>query len=45
MTARYLIVVRTITSLAKTMCDGRPPDGTFDLFAVEGGTAAFALLA
>jgi aspartate 4-decarboxylase len=26
--------------LAKTMCDGRPPAGTFDLFAVEGGTAA-----
>src|SRR5262245_3446168 len=26
--------------LVKTMCDGRPPAGTFDLFAVEGGTAA-----
>jgi aspartate 4-decarboxylase len=26
--------------LAKTMCDDRPPPGTFDLFAVEGGTAA-----
>jgi aspartate 4-decarboxylase len=26
--------------LVKTMCDERPPDGTFDLFAVEGGTAA-----
>jgi aspartate 4-decarboxylase len=26
--------------LDKTMCDGRPPAGTFDLFAVEGGTAA-----
>jgi aspartate 4-decarboxylase len=26
--------------LAKTMCDDRPPAGTFDLFAVEGGTAA-----
>ena len=26
--------------LDKTMCDGRPPQGTFDLFAVEGGTAA-----
>src|SRR5262245_31260145 len=26
--------------LAKTMCDERPPAGTFDLFAVEGGTAA-----
>jgi aspartate 4-decarboxylase len=26
--------------LVKTMCDERPPAGTFDLFAVEGGTAA-----
>jgi len=26
--------------LMKTMCDDHPPDGTFDLFAVEGGTAA-----
>jgi aspartate 4-decarboxylase len=26
--------------LVKTMCDDRPPAGTFDLFAVEGGTAA-----
>lgn len=26
--------------LAKTMCDERPPAGAFDLFAVEGGTAA-----
>ena len=26
--------------LAKTMCDGRPPAGRLDLFAVEGGTAA-----
>lgn len=26
--------------LHKEMCDGRPPPGTFDLFAVEGGTAA-----
>ena len=26
--------------LVKTMCDGRPPPGKFDLFAVEGGTAA-----
>lgn len=26
--------------LAKTMCNERPPEGTFDLFAVEGGTAA-----
>lgn len=26
--------------LEKTMCDGKPPEGRFDLFAVEGGTAA-----
>ena len=26
--------------LVKTMCDDRPPEGAFDLFAVEGGTAA-----
>ncbi|HYI97471.1 MAG TPA: bifunctional aspartate transaminase/aspartate 4-decarboxylase [Bryobacteraceae bacterium] len=26
--------------LIKTMCDDRSPGGTFDLFAVEGGTAA-----
>jgi aspartate 4-decarboxylase len=26
--------------LAKVMCDGRPPPGRFDLYAVEGGTAA-----
>jgi len=26
--------------LDKTMCNGRPPEGSFDLFAVEGGTAA-----
>ena len=26
--------------VAKTMCDDRPPPGRFDLFAVEGGTAA-----
>jgi aspartate 4-decarboxylase len=25
--------------LAKTMCDGRPPEGKMELFAVEGGTA------
>jgi aspartate 4-decarboxylase len=30
--------------LAKEMCDGRPPKGTFDLFAVEGGTAAMCYL-
>ncbi|WP_338866183.1 bifunctional aspartate transaminase/aspartate 4-decarboxylase [Myxococcus stipitatus] len=30
--------------LAREMCDGRPPPGTFDLFAVEGGTAAMAYI-
>src|SRR5262249_7269217 len=26
--------------LEKEMCNGRPPEGRFELFAVEGGTAA-----
>jgi aspartate 4-decarboxylase len=30
--------------LDKTMFDGRPPAGTFDLFAVEGGTAAMCYI-
>src|SRR6185436_7017754 len=30
--------------LAKEMCDGRPPAGKFDLFAVEGGTAAMTYI-
>ena len=30
--------------LAKEMCDGRPPKGKFDLFAVEGGTAAMCYI-
>jgi aspartate 4-decarboxylase len=30
--------------LAKTMCDGRPPPGRMQLFAVEGGTAAMTYL-
>src|SRR5437773_9119590 len=30
--------------LAKEMCDGRPPAGKLDLFAVEGGTAAMAYI-
>jgi aspartate 4-decarboxylase len=30
--------------LMKEMCDGRPPKGKFDLFAVEGGTAAMCYL-
>ncbi|AGC45584.1 aspartate aminotransferase [Myxococcus stipitatus DSM 14675] len=32
------------TYLAREMCDGRPPPGRFDLFAVEGGTAAMAYI-
>ena len=30
--------------LAKEMCDGRPPAGKLDLFAVEGGTAAMTYI-
>jgi aspartate 4-decarboxylase len=30
--------------LMKEMCDGRPPSGKFDLFAVEGGTAAMCYI-
>jgi aspartate 4-decarboxylase len=30
--------------LAREMCDGRPPKGKFDLFAVEGGTAAMCYI-
>ena len=30
--------------LAQEMCDGRPPKGKFDLFAVEGGTAAMCYI-
>ncbi len=30
--------------LIKEMCDGRPPKGRFDLFAVEGGTAAMCYI-
>jgi aspartate 4-decarboxylase len=30
--------------LMKEMCDGRPPAGKFDLFAVEGGTAAMCYI-
>jgi aspartate 4-decarboxylase len=30
--------------LAKEMCAGRPPKGKFDLFAVEGGTAAMCYI-
>jgi aspartate 4-decarboxylase len=30
--------------LAKEMCGGNPPAGTFDIFAVEGGTAAMCYI-
>lgn len=30
--------------LAQEMCDNRPPRGTYDLFATEGGTAAMCYL-
>ena len=30
--------------LAKEMCDARPPKGKFDIFAVEGGTAAMCYI-
>ena len=30
--------------LAKEMCDNRPPAGKFDIFAVEGGTAAMCYI-
>jgi aspartate 4-decarboxylase len=30
--------------LMREMCDGRPPRGKFDLFAVEGGTAAMCYI-
>lgn len=30
--------------LAQELCDGRPPAGRFDLFAVEGGTAAMCYI-
>ncbi|MCC6427012.1 MAG: bifunctional aspartate transaminase/aspartate 4-decarboxylase [Phycisphaerales bacterium] len=30
--------------LMKEMCDGKPPKGRFDIFAVEGGTAAMCYI-
>jgi aspartate 4-decarboxylase len=30
--------------LTKEMCDGKPPKGKFDIFAVEGGTAAMCYI-
>jgi len=39
---RMLVHVEQVVHdyLMKEMCDGRPPKGKFDIFAVEGGTAA-----
>ena len=39
---RMLVHVEQVVHdyLMKEMCDGKPPAGKFDLFAVEGGTAA-----
>ena len=36
------IIVRDY--LAQEMCDNRPPEGNFDLFATEGGTAAMCYI-
>jgi len=43
---RMLVHVERVVHdyLMKEMCDGRPPKGTFDLFAVEGGTAAMCYI-
>src|SRR5215467_2175302 len=43
---RMLVHVEKVVHdyLMQEMCDGRPPKGTFDLFAVEGGTAAMCYI-
>ena len=43
---RMLVLVEKVVLdyLLKEMCDGRPPKGTYDLFAVEGGTAAMCYI-
>lgn len=43
---RMLVHVEQVVHdyLMKEMCDGRPPKGKFDLFAVEGGTAAMCYI-
>ena len=43
---RMLVHVEKVVHdyLIKEMCDNRPPKGTFDLFAVEGGTAAMCYI-
>jgi aspartate 4-decarboxylase len=43
---RMLVLVEQVVRdyLYKEMCDKRPPKGTHDLFAVEGGTAAMCYI-
>src|SRR5215831_9834518 len=43
---RMLVLVEQVVLdyLVKEMCDSRPPKGTWDLFAVEGGTAAMCYI-
>jgi len=43
---RMLVLVEQVVHdyLMKEMCDGSPPKGKFDLFAVEGGTAAMCYI-
>jgi aspartate 4-decarboxylase len=43
---RMLVLVEQVVRdyLIKEMCDNRPPKGTYDLFAVEGGTAAMCYI-
>jgi len=43
---RMLVCAERIVQeyLAQEMCEGRPPKGKYDLFAVEGGTAAMCYI-
>jgi aspartate 4-decarboxylase len=43
---RMLVLVEQVVRdyLYKEMCDSRPPKGTHDIFAVEGGTAAMCYI-
>ena len=43
---RMLVMVEQVVLdyLLKEMCDNRPPEGSWDLFAVEGGTAAMCYI-
>jgi len=43
---RMLVLVEQVVHdyLMKEMCDNKPPKGKFDLFAVEGGTAAMCYI-